>query len=116
VNKFWKTELAEQKIPTPQRYCTSPLTRCLTIANLTLFGLDLPAFHPFVPEVKNFSARLSAAHTCDRRGSKTYIHTAFPTYTFENGFTDNDTLGRLCTARRMKTRIFAQRRCPTIFS
>jgi hypothetical protein len=116
VNKFWKTEIVEQKIPTPQRYYTSPLTRCLTTANLTFFGLDLLAFHPFVLEVKELLRETISGHTCDRRGSKTYIHTAFPTYTFENGFTDNDTLGRLCTARRMKTRIFAQRRCPTIFS
>jgi broad specificity phosphatase PhoE len=92
VNKFWKTEIVEQKIPTPQRYYTSPLTRCLPTANLTFFGLDLVAFHPFVPEVKELLRETISGHTCDRRGSKTYIHTAFPTYTFEDGLADSDTL------------------------
>jgi broad specificity phosphatase PhoE len=92
VNTFWKIEIAEQKIPAPQRYYTSPLTRCLTTANLTFFGLNLPAFHPFVPEVKELLRETISGHTCDRRSSKTYIHTAFPTYTFEDGFSENDTL------------------------
>jgi broad specificity phosphatase PhoE len=84
VNKFWKTEIVEQKIPTPQRYYTSPLTRCLTTANLTFFGLDLLAFHPFVPEVKELLRETVSGHTCNCRGSKAYIHTTFPTYTFED--------------------------------
>jgi broad specificity phosphatase PhoE len=92
VNTFWKIEIAEQKIPAPQRYYTSPLTRCLTTANLTFFGLNLPVFHPFVPEVKELLRETISGHTCDRRSSKTYIHTAFPTYTFEDGFSENDTL------------------------
>jgi broad specificity phosphatase PhoE len=92
VNTFWQMEIADQKIPTPQRYYTSPLTRCLTTANLTFFGLDLPPFHPFVPEAKEFFRETISGHTCDRRGTKTYIHDAFPTYTFEAGFAENDTL------------------------
>lgn len=92
VNEFWKTEIAEQKIPTPQSYYTSPLTRCLATANLTFSGLDLPAFHPFVPEVKELFRETISGHTCDRRSNKTYIHDNFPTYTFEAGFTENDTL------------------------
>jgi broad specificity phosphatase PhoE len=92
VNKFWRTEIAEQKIPAPQRYYTSPLTRCLVTANLTFFGLNLPAFHPFVPEVKELLRETISGHTCDRCSSKMYIHTAFPTYTFEDGFSENDTL------------------------
>lgn len=72
VNKFWKTEIAEQKIPAPRRYYTSPLTRCLTTANLTFFSLSLPAFHPFVPEVKELLRETISGRTCDRRSCKTY--------------------------------------------
>ena len=92
VNAFWKSEIASQKIPTPQRYYTSPLSRCLVTANLTFFGLDLPAFHPFVPEVKELFRETISGHTCDRRSNKTYIHNGFPTYTFEAGFAENDML------------------------
>lgn len=34
------------------------------------------------------------AHTCDRRGTKTYIHNRDPSYEFENGFTEDDELWR----------------------
>jgi len=92
VNEFWKTEIENQKIPTPQSYYTSPLTRCLQTANYTFNGLDLPAKHPFVPEVKELFREGISGHTCDRRGSKTYIHDSFPSYTIEPGFTENDQL------------------------
>ena len=92
INNFWKTEIETQKIPTPQSYYTSPLTRCLQTANYTFNGLDLPAKHPFIPEVKELFREGISGHTCDRRGSKTYIHDSFPSYTIEPGFTENDEL------------------------
>lgn len=92
VNQFWTTEIKTQKIPTPQTYYTSPLTRCLQTANLTFNGLDLPATHPFVPEVKELFREGVSGHTCDRRSNKTYIHDRFPTYRIEPGFTENDEL------------------------
>lgn len=55
ANRFWAKEIEEQRIPTPQTYYTSPLTRCLDTANITFSGLDLPARHPFVPTVKEVS-------------------------------------------------------------
>jgi hypothetical protein len=45
-----------------------------------------------VPQVKELFRETISGHTCDRRGSKTYIHSAFPSYTFEAGFAENDTL------------------------
>jgi hypothetical protein len=51
---------------------------------LTFFGLDLLAFHPFVPEVKELLRETVGGHTCNCRGSKAYIHTTFLTYTFED--------------------------------
>ncbi|KAL9602144.1 MAG: hypothetical protein Q9219_002008 [cf. Caloplaca sp. 3 TL-2023] len=92
VNSFWASEIKDQKIPTPQSYYTSPLTRCLATANLTFSGLKLPSRHPFVPTVKEFFREGISGHTCDRRGSKSYIQSAFPTYIIEPGFTETDQL------------------------
>ena len=92
VSAFWKTEIATQKIPTPQSYYTSPLTRCLQTANYTFTGLDLPSQYPFIPEVKELFREGISGHTCDRRGSKTYIHDSFPSYRIEPGFSEDDQL------------------------
>ncbi|KAI4254037.1 MAG: hypothetical protein LQ352_003342 [Teloschistes flavicans] len=92
VNDFWVSEIKHQKIPTPQSYYTSPLTRCLSTANLTFGGLSLPSRHPFIPTVKEFFREGISGHTCDRRGSKSYIESAFPTYKIEAGFAETDQL------------------------
>ncbi|KAL9621277.1 MAG: hypothetical protein Q9160_004298 [Pyrenula sp. 1 TL-2023] len=92
ANAFWASEIKTQKIPTPQNYYTSPLTRCLATANLTFSGLDLPRDHPFVPEVKELLREGISGHTCDRRSSKTYIQENFPAYRIEPGFAENDLL------------------------
>lgn len=92
VNEFWASEIKNQKIPTPQSYYTSPLTRCLQTANYTFNGLDLPARNPFIPEVKEYFREGISGHTCDRRGNETYIHDLFPSYKIEPGFTQDDEL------------------------
>ncbi|KAL8723291.1 MAG: hypothetical protein Q9181_007317 [Wetmoreana brouardii] len=92
VNAFWASEIRDQKIPRPQSYYASPLTRCLTTANLTFNGLDLASRQPFVPTVKEFLREGISGHTCDRRGSKSYIQSAFPSYKIEAGFTETDQL------------------------
>ncbi|KAL8705329.1 MAG: hypothetical protein Q9201_001528 [Fulgogasparrea decipioides] len=92
VNAFWASEIKNQKIPRPQSYYTSPLTRCLATANLTFKGIDLTTRHPFVPTVKEYLREGISGHTCDRRGSKSYIQSAFPSYKIELGFTETDQL------------------------
>lgn len=92
VNEFWASEIQDQKIPTPQSYYTSPLTRCLQTANYTFNGLDLPARHPFIPLVKEYFREGISGHTCDRRSNETYIHDIFPSYRIEPGFTQDDEL------------------------
>ncbi|KAK9386672.1 histidine phosphatase superfamily [Lipomyces mesembrius] len=52
VNAFWAKQITEEKIPTPQKFYTSPLSRCCATAALTFTGLTLPASQPFIPEVK----------------------------------------------------------------
>ncbi|KAL8916151.1 MAG: hypothetical protein Q9208_008688 [Pyrenodesmia sp. 3 TL-2023] len=92
VNAFWASEIKNQKIPTPRSYYTSPLTRCLETANLTFGGLKLPSQHPFVPIVKEFFREGISGHTCDRRGTRSYIRSAFPNYQIEAGFSETDQL------------------------
>lgn len=92
VNEFWASEIKNQKIPTPQSYYTSPLTRCLQTANYTFNGLDLPARHLFIPQVKEYFREGISGHTCDRRSNETYIHNLFPSYRIEPGFTEDDEL------------------------
>ena len=92
VHNFWASEIRNQKIPTPQTFYTSPLTRCLQTANYTFAGLDLPAKHPFVPQVKEYFREGISGHTCDRRHNETYIRALFPNYRIEPGFTQDDEL------------------------
>lgn len=61
-------------------------------ANITFSGLDLPSRHPFIPTVKELFREGISGHTCDRRGTKTYIHGAFPSYNIEAGFSEDDLL------------------------
>ncbi len=92
VNDFWASEIKNQKIPTPQSYYTSPLTRCLQTANYTFNGLDLPVRHPFMPLVKEYFREGISGHTCDRRSDESYIQNLFPNYRIEPGFTQDDEL------------------------
>jgi hypothetical protein len=92
ANKFWLSRIQQEKIPTPQRYYTSPLYRCLSTANLTFSGLPLPANEPFIPTIKALLRESISEHTCDRRSNKTYIAQQFPTYKFEPGFPEHDQL------------------------
>ncbi|KAL8760477.1 MAG: hypothetical protein Q9184_003341 [Pyrenodesmia sp. 2 TL-2023] len=92
VNAFWASQIRNQKIPVPRSYYTSPLTRCLETANLTFGGLKFPGRHPFVPIVKEFFREGISGHTCDRRGTRSYIQGAFPNYQIEAGFSETDQL------------------------
>ncbi|KAE8447826.1 hypothetical protein EG329_010055 [Mollisiaceae sp. DMI_Dod_QoI] len=98
VNSLWSRLIASQNITTPQSYYVSPLTRCLQTANVSFSGLDLPASHPFVPEVKELLREGIDIHTCDARSNLTYIKSNFPGYTIEPGFTEYDLLFRQSTS------------------
>ncbi|KUJ16758.1 phosphoglycerate mutase-like protein [Mollisia scopiformis] len=98
VNNLWSRLIATQNIQTPQSYYVSPLTRCLQTANVSFSGLDLPASHPFVPEVKELLREGIDIHTCDSRSNLTYIKSLFPSYTIEPGFTEYDLLFRQSTS------------------
>lgn len=92
AHDFWAREIKEQHIPYPQSYYTSPLTRCLKTANITFSGLDLPAYYPFVPTVRELFRESIDIHTCDRRSNRTYIHNLFPNYHIDPSLTEFDEL------------------------
>lgn len=98
VNNLWARLISTQNIQTPQSYYVSPLTRCLQTANVSFYGLDLPASHRFVPEVKELLREGIDIHTCDSRSNLTYIKASFPGYTIEPGFTEYDLLFRYSTS------------------
>ncbi|MCJ1356368.1 MAG: hypothetical protein MMC33_006363 [Icmadophila ericetorum] len=92
VNQFWTSMIKLEKIPTPQKYYTSPLDRCCATAKISFSGIDLPSDRPFTPIIKELLREVNGVHTCDRRSSKTCIHNTYPDYTIEEGFAENDEL------------------------
>ncbi|KAL2073622.1 hypothetical protein VTL71DRAFT_10948 [Oculimacula yallundae] len=92
ANAFWRLQISDQKIPTPETFYTSPLLRCLATANLTFSGLDLPKDRPFIPTIKEGLREVIGVHTCDRRSSKSVIHEHYPDWPFEEGFAEEDPL------------------------
>ncbi|KAI9670508.1 MAG: hypothetical protein M1817_004375 [Caeruleum heppii] len=93
ANRFWADALVKDKIPAPESFYTSPLSRCTVTANLTWSTLDLP-HRPdkFKPTVKELLREAIGIHTCDRRRNKTEIANRFPSYKFEPSFTESDQL------------------------
>ncbi|CAG8954695.1 hypothetical protein HYFRA_00004617 [Hymenoscyphus fraxineus] len=89
---YWATQVLLQKIPIPQSFYTSPLTRCLQTANITFSQLRLRHGAPFRPTVKEYFREGISGHTCDRRSSKAHIHGLFPRYKIEEGFAECDEL------------------------
>ncbi|KAJ5494319.1 Histidine phosphatase superfamily clade-1 [Penicillium fimorum] len=93
ANAFWQKEINEQRIHTPDVYYVSPMTRTLQTANLTFTGLDLPKHSAsFKPTIKELFRESISVHTCDHRRSRNYIHSLFPHWRIEQGFSEEDEL------------------------
>jgi broad specificity phosphatase PhoE len=88
VHAFWQRLLRDEKIPAPQKYYSSPLSRCLDTARLTFSNLTLPI--PFKPVIKELLREGISAHTCDRRSTRSAISRQFPGFAFERGFSESD--------------------------
>jgi broad specificity phosphatase PhoE len=92
ANAFWASQISIQRIPTPESYYSSPLTRCLDTANLTFSNLPLPDSQPFIPTIKELFREVIGVHTCDRRSSKSFIEERYPEWKLEEGFKEEDPL------------------------
>nr|POF01381.1 putative phosphoglycerate mutase [Quercus suber] len=91
AGKFFQSQFTTG-MPTAHQYYVSPLYRCLQTVNLTFSGLRLPADKPFTPIVKEMMREVMGEHTCDRRSSRSVIHNAFPEWSIEPGFSEEDEL------------------------
>lgn len=76
-------------MPVPDAWIASPLMRCLKTAELEWASLKLPGFKP---TIKELAREVMGEHTCDRRSSRSAIHTAYPEWPIEEGFTEEDEL------------------------
>ncbi|BDD60119.1 hypothetical protein MPDQ_001948 [Monascus purpureus] len=90
ARKAWKKHLETNRIPAPESYYVSPLMRCLQTARLTFEGIGVAGTKPFTPVVKENIRETLGMHTCDARSPKSVIEAAYPTYVFEEGFSDAD--------------------------
>ncbi|KAH8171223.1 histidine phosphatase superfamily (branch 1) domain-containing protein [Sarocladium implicatum] len=94
AHAFFNSHFANDGFPYFQSYYSSPLTRCVTTANLTFGGIALPDDRPFEPVIKEYLREGISIHTCDRRSTKSHIHSIVPNFDFEEGFTEEDELWR----------------------
>ncbi|KAF2428047.1 phosphoglycerate mutase-like protein [Tothia fuscella] len=92
AHNFWANAISVQRIPTPNKFYTSPLSRCLATANITFTGLNLPKKKKFVPVVKEYLREGMSIHTCNWRSNKTYIQNTYPGFKVESGFSEFDNL------------------------
>ncbi|KAL4924368.1 phosphoglycerate mutase family protein [Aspergillus undulatus] len=100
AHDYWLSQYKDQKISFPDAYYSSPMTRSLKTANITFSTLPLSQAHaaPFIPEVKEGFREGMTMHTCNARRSRSYIEELFPTWTFEEGFSEEDELWTGVTA------------------
>ncbi|ETI26100.1 hypothetical protein G647_02877 [Cladophialophora carrionii CBS 160.54] len=92
ASMFWQNLISTQKMPLPQTYYSSPLTRAMQTAQLTFSGLPLPPSQTFRPVVKESLREAYGIQPCDLRPTKSYIKTNFPDFRIEDSFTENDEL------------------------
>ena len=98
MSAAWQRQLDRPDgAPIPERFYVSPLYRACETANFTFSGLKAPN-RPrgkdgkvFEPVVIRESLREFLLHfTSNRRSNATYIHSSFPDFGFEPGFTEQD--------------------------
>jgi len=87
----WEAEIQlEISIPLPEKLYCSPMTRAIHTHDITFEGLTLPENRKTV--ILENCREEYGEHTCDKRRSRTFIHSAFPQFEIEDGFTEEDEL------------------------
>jgi len=88
VNHVWRRELYHGGgIPLPTKTFVSPLRRALHTFNISYSNLDIPP-----PTIIEDLRDTNGLRTSDIRHNKTWLHAHYPTYKFEEGFTEQDEL------------------------
>lgn len=84
----WEREIL-RGVPIPQKYYCSPLTRAIRTLELTFVDV-LPAH--IKPLIVENCREDNGEHTCDKRRTRSEIHSDFPGFAFEEGFEEEDVL------------------------
>lgn len=82
------TFFGTSNIPFPELLYTSPLRRCLRTTELAF----APILSTKPPIIKEKLRERLGIHTCDKRSTKSFITSTYPTFTIEPGFTEDDEL------------------------
>jgi broad specificity phosphatase PhoE len=90
--EFWNTAYTTNKLPIPTTFYTSPLRRCLQTLDLSTGPILTSLSLPFHPIIKEKAREQIGVHTCDRRSTRSWIAAAYPDWTIEEGFTEEDEL------------------------
>lgn len=90
--RFWNEARQINKIPFPEKLYTSPLTRTLEFVRWTFLKDALPDHKSIQPIVKEAIREIYGVHTCDKRSTRSQIHSEFPEYIIEPEFTETDEL------------------------
>jgi broad specificity phosphatase PhoE len=80
-------------IRAPQSIYTSPLRRCLRTTTLA-FAPFIKATPGTIPIIKEKLRERLGVHTCDQRSTRSWIAKAYPSFSIEDGFTEDDELWR----------------------
>ncbi|GAA5832137.1 hypothetical protein JCM11251_004253 [Rhodosporidiobolus azoricus] len=103
-HRAWLNQ-SEEGVPLPQSLYSSPLSRAAETGRITWEGilhaseLEREAERSLQigteavrPVFKEKLRETLGVHTCDQRRSKTYLHSSFPAFAFEPGFSEQDQL------------------------
>jgi len=93
-NRFWTSQLATEKMPSPGAWFVSPMERACKTAEITFEPLARSGRlrGTWRPVVKELLRETNGIHTCDRRSRKSSIAERYPEYEIEEGFTEEDEL------------------------
>lgn len=95
LSKHWLASIVTDGLPFPQTLYTSPLTRCLQTSQLCLQPVMDAAGRAYQPIVKENLRERWTRHACVQRRPGAWIAANWPMCTIEDGFPEEDGLGRL---------------------
>lgn len=95
LSTFWTTLLDKAGAPLPQSLYCSPLARCLQTSKHVFQPVMQAHGLPYRPTVKEDLREHFTMHTCDMRRPRSWIAENWPEYAIEEGFTEEDVLGKL---------------------
>ena len=89
---FWANAVSADKVPVPEKWFTSPLTRCLhtTETMRKRVQMTIPLSSP--PFLSEAVREISGVHTCDKRSTRSAIEAAFPEFILEGSMSEEDNL------------------------